>query len=65
MTLIFDFDLCVEFLKMYQQMKFLGKGFQKLDHKQDRQTDANRTHYDAAFADGKNIACIHAHLINT
>ena len=50
---------------MYQQMKFLGKGFQKLDHKQDRQTDANRTHYDAAFADGKNIACIHAHLINT
>ena len=34
------------------KMKFLGQGFQKLEHEQDRQTDRrDRTHYYAAFAE--------------
>ena len=32
-------------------MKFLGQGFQKLDHEQDRQTDkCDRMYYNAALA---------------
>ena len=37
MALIYELDLGV--LYLHTKMKFLGQDFQKLQHKQDRQTD--------------------------
>ena len=57
MTLTYELDLSI--LKMYlhtiPKMKFVGQGFRKLEHEQDRHTDRHDgKYYHAAFAGGKN-----------
>jgi len=44
MTLIYESDLDIVKMYLHTKMKFLGQGFRKLEHKQDRQTDITQTH---------------------
>ena len=61
-TLILKPDL--DILKMYRyaksKVKFLGQGFQKLEHEQDRHTDRHDWNYNrATFTGGKNCGQVH------
>ena len=60
MTLIYELD--VDILQMYlrTKIKFLSRGFRKLEHKQDKQTHmhnerGDRTHYHTALAGCNNF----------